>query len=308
MAHQVAYFGPAGTFTEEAALLFVGKNAAKELVPFPSIMAVGSAVKTGMATEGVVPIENSLEGSVNDTLDLLIHEAPAISILGELVLPITHCLLVRPGTKMEQITVVYSHPQALGQCRRFLDQIFSLNSGRPRARLEASLSTAQAVQDMLSAPPEHVHAGPKHSDILIAAVIGAVIGTRRAAQLYGAEILAEGIQDSPNNATRFVLLARQDHARTGHDKTSLCFYIASDRPGALRDILTEFADRGINLSKIESRPSKESLGSYYFLADLEGHRDDPPVAAALQRVRGQTTVLKVFGSYPRFTSEANAQA
>ncbi|MSQ33840.1 MAG: prephenate dehydratase, partial [Dehalococcoidia bacterium] len=253
MAHQVAYLGPAGTFTEEAALLFAGKDAAKELVPFPSIMAVGSAVKTGLTPEGVVPIENSLEGSVNDTLDLLIHEAPAISILGELVLPVTHCLLVRPGTKMDKITVVYSHPQALAQCRRFLDQMFSLNTGRPQARLEASLSTAQAVQDMLSPPSPVAYAGTKPPETLVAAVIG----TRRAAELYGAEILAERIQDSPHNATRFVLLARQDHARTGHDKTSLCFYIASDRPGALRDILTEFADRRINLSKIESRPSKE---------------------------------------------------
>lgn len=283
MTQQVAYFGPPGTFTEEAALLFVGSDAGKELVPYPTIVAVGSAVKTGLATEGVVPIENSLGGSVPDTLDLLIHEAPAIAIQRELVLPITHCLLTRPETKIDEIAVVYSHPQALSQCRRFLDQVFLLNSLRPQVRLEASLSTASAVKDMLTAQTP-----------------AAAIATRRAAQLYGARVLAEGIQDSPNNVTRFVVLARHDHAPTGQDKTSICFYVGHDRPGALRDILTEFADRNINLSKVESRPSQESLGRYYFLVDLEGHRDDQPVADALEGVRAQTSILKVFGSYPRF--------
>jgi prephenate dehydratase len=296
----VAYLGPPGTFGEEAALLHVGQDASKQLIPYPSITAVASAVKTGLAPEGVVPIENALEGSVNETLDLLIRESPAIAISSELVLPIVQCLIVVPGTRLEQIAVVYSHPQALPQCRRFLDEKFGLNTEHPRVRLEASLSTAKAVQDLMQAPEHRPPAPPG------ATGASAAIAPRRAAQLYGAQILAEGIQDSANNVTRFIVLARHDHPRTGRDKTSICFYISQDRPGALRDILAELADRGINLSKIESRPSKESLGRYYFLADLEGHRDDPPVAAALEAIQGQARV-KMFGSYPRAANGGNGR-
>ncbi|MDP2728279.1 MAG: prephenate dehydratase [Dehalococcoidia bacterium] len=272
MTKHLAYFGPAGTFTEEAALAY---DPQARLIPFATIPAVASAVETGMADEGIVPIENSLEGSVPATLDLLIHES-TLFIRQELILPINQHLMVKPGTKVGDVKTVYSHPQPLGQCRRFLERCF------PKAQLVASLSTAAAVEQMLAS--DHP---------------AAAIGPRRAAELYGAEILASNVQDEPSNETRFVVLAKEDHQPTGKDKTSLCFYIPEDRPGALVDILFDFSHRGINLAKIESRPSRESLGKYIFLVDLEGHRQDSTVAEALGTVRAKTSLFKVFGSYPK---------
>ncbi|MBI4288557.1 MAG: prephenate dehydratase [Chloroflexi bacterium] len=270
---RVAYFGPPGTFTEEAALSY---DPQATLIPFPNIAAVVAAVVTGMAEEGVVPIENSIEGSVNDTLDLLIRES-GVLIRQEMVLPIDHCLLVKPGTPTAAIKAVYSHPQALGQCRRFLERCF------PKAELIASLSTAEAVADMMKAN-----------------VAAAAIGTQRAAVLWGAQVLARGIQDYKPNHTRFVVLATTDHAPTGADKTSFCFSFAEDKPGLLLSVLQEFASRNINLAKVESRPSKESLGKYIFLIDLEGHHLDPPVAEALAKVQSRSALFKVFGSYPKY--------
>ena len=274
MAKRIAYLGPAGTFTEEAALFY---DAEAELIPFPSILSVAAAVDTGIADEGVVPIENSIEGSVTDTLDLLIHESRLL-IQRELVLPIEHHLLVKAGTRAKEIDTIFAHPQALGQCRRFLERCF------PKAQVIAALSTAAAVQDMMAF----------HS------LSATAIGTERAAALYGAEILARGIPDQASNVTRFVVLSPTDHPPTGNDKTSLCFSTTEDQPGVLCSILQEFAQRNINLAKIESRPTKESLGKYIFLVDLEGHRDDAIVAEVLEKVQAKTALFKLFGSYPRY--------
>ena len=273
MAKKVAFLGPQGTFSEEAALVY---DPRAELMPFASIPAVAVAVNTGMVDEGVVPIENSIEGSVPDTLDVLIHESRVL-IYRELVLPIEHYLLTKPGTNASDIRTIFSHPQALAQCRRFLERCF------PKAAAVAALSTAAAVEEMMkdSAP-------------------SAAVGTRRAAQLWGAFVLAQGIQDYKPNVTRFVVLALHDHPPTGRDKTSLCFSFAEDRPGQLKGVMDEFASRQINLAKIESRPLKESFGRYYFLADLEGHREDPPVAQALANIKAGTILFKVFGSYPKY--------
>ncbi len=276
MAKRIAYLGPPGTFTEEAALLYA-KEA--ELIPFSSIPAVAAAVDTGMAEEGVVAIENSLEGSVTDTLDLLIHESKLL-IRRELVLPIEHLLLVKPGTEAQEVKAIFSHPQALAQCRHFLERCFS------QAQLLAALSTAAAVEQMMS------YSSP-----------AAAIGTQRAAQLYGAQLLARNIQDRFPNVTRFVVLAPTDHPPTGWDKTSLGFSFAEDRPGLLYGVLKEFAERNINLTKVESRPSKESLGRYIFLVDLEGHREDAPIAEVLAIVKAKTSLFRVFGSYPRYERE-----
>ena len=273
MAKRVAYLGPPGTFTEEAALLH---DETAQLIPFPSIPAVAVAVASGMAEEGVVAIENSIEGSVTDTLDLLIHES-GVLIKEELVLPIEHHLLVKPGIQASEVKVLFSHPQALAQCRHFIERCF------PKVDVVAALSTAAAVEDMMASTHP-----------------AAAIGTNRAAELYGAETLARGIQDVASNVTRFVVLAPTDHPPTGFDKTSLCFSFVDDRPGVLCEVLQKFAQRNINLTKVESRPSKESLGKYIFLIDLEGHHDDAPVSEALQQVRQETSLLKVFGSYPRY--------
>lgn len=275
MAKRIAFFGPAGTYTEEAALRY---DSAADLQPFPTIAAVGQAVSSGVTEEGVVPIENSLEGAVTYTLDLLISQS-GLSICKEIVLPIDHYLMAKPGASMGDIQVVFSHPQALGQCRNFLEQWL------PQAQHTASLSTVAAVVDMKASPAP-----------------AAAIAPRRAAELHGAEIIARSIQDYPNNVTRFVVLARADHPPTGRDKTSICFSYDQDAPSLLYHALGEFAQREINLAKVESRPTKEVLGRYIFLIDCEGHRTDPPVAQALAGIRRQVSMLKVLGSYPRWNS------
>lgn len=272
-ARRLGYLGPAGTNTELACLAY---DAAAARVPYPSIPEVGGAVESGSVDEGVVPIENSVGGSVSVTLDLLAHGS-GLAIRNELVSPITHSLLVREGTKLADIRVIYSHPQALDQCRVYVAWKI------PDAEPVASLSTSAAVEEMLKAD-----------------VPSAAIATERAGELYGAHVLERGIEDFPNNMTRFVVLAETDHPRTGDDKTSICFSFDDDAPGILYSVLGEFATRGINLAKIESRPTREALGSYIFLVDLEGHRDDEFIEAALREVERQTSTLKVFGSYPRY--------
>ena len=272
MLHRLAYLGPPGTFSEEAALQYAPQA---QRIPFASILAVAEAVRSEMVEEGVVPIENSLAGSVTDTLDLLIEES-GLQIRWEMTVPIQHCLLAPPSVQADAIRAIYSHPQALGQCRRFLERCF------PKVQVAATLSTVAAVEEMKAS-----------------AVPAAAIAPHRAAALYGVDVLAQAIQDSPNNLTRFVVLASADHPPTGDDRTSLCFSFSDDRPGLLYEVMGEFARRGINLAKIESRPTKESLGRYIFLVDLVGHREDPDVREALDAVAEHASLLKVFGSYPR---------
>ncbi len=272
----IAYLGPEGTYSEEAAVKYADKIGGDwTLVPFPTIQAVALAVASGIADEGVAPIENSLEGSVTATLDILIQDS-RLSIRNELVIPIAHTLLVVPGTRAADIQTIFSHPQALGQCRAYLEQCF------PNAQKIASLSTVSAIDDVWASP-----------------VPAAAISPQRAAELRNMETLARGIQDNSSNETRFVALAREDHEATGHDKTSICFSFSEDKPGMLYNALGEFAIRNINLAKIESRPTKESLGLYWFLVDFDGHREDPKVQGVLDFIKSQTAMLRVFGSYPR---------
>jgi prephenate dehydratase len=275
-AKRIAFLGPPGTFSEEAALRY---DPTAQLLPFASVAAVAAAVSAGMAEEGVAAIENSIEGSVTDTLDILIHES-RLSIRRELVLPVEHYLLVRPGMQAADVKVLLSHPQALGQCRRFVERCF------PKAEIVAALSTAAAVEEMMTRDN------------------AAAIATSRAAELYAAEILARGIQDRADNLTRFVVLAETDHPPTGNDKTSLAFSFADDRPGLLVSALEEFSSRRINLTKVESRPTKERLGEYIFLLDLAGHRSEGTVAEALKAVEVQASFFRVFGSYPRYMGSA----
>jgi len=275
---RLAYLGPPGTFTQEAAFRY---DADAKQEPFPSIPAVATAVSSGMADEGVVPIENSLEGSVTYTLDLLIQES-SLQIRHELVLPIEPCLMTVEGTERAGIQAIYSHPQALAQCRGFLERCF------PKAEHLASLSTSAAVQDM------------KESKVSAAA-----IAPRLSAELYGAQIIARGIQDNPNNVTRFVILAHSDNPPTGRDKTSLCFSFAEDTSGLLCRALGEFSQRNISLTKIESRPTKNLLGRYFFLIDCEGHKEDPLVKEAIHGLEAMCSMLKIFGSYPKWVEPGN---
>ncbi len=281
MTRTLAYFGPPGTNSEEAAIIYAASvGGGFDLVPLTSITAVAAAVVDGEADEGVVPIENSIEGAVNETLDLLIHADGPLYIRGETVLPIEHLLLAKPGTRKEDVTVIKSFPVAIAQCRGFIAREY------PDAQIEAALSTADAVESVMSRDG------------------AAAIASRRAAERYGAEVLARGIQDRSPNHTRFVTVAREDHAPTGEDRTSLAFTFANeDRPGQIVSALQEFASRSINLSKIESRPSKEKLGTYIFLVDVDGHRLDPALAEALATIEKNCSVFRILGSYPRFRAE-----
>ena len=270
---RVAYLGPPGTFGEEAATRYAP---GEELLPFPSHAAVAAAVESGLADAGVAAIENSINGSVAETLDILIHDTK-LKITAELVVPIHHNLVAQPGTGAGQVAVIYSHPQALGQCRRFIERCF------PRAAIEAALSTTEAVQLALKRDGD-----------------AAAIATLRAAELYGAEVLARSIEDTENNVTRFAVLGQDIPAPTGRDRTSIAFTFAEDRPGSLAAVLTLFAERGINCTKIESRPTREAFGEYVFLIDFEGHLAEQPGASVLAQVRGLCSALKVFGSYPRW--------
>jgi prephenate dehydratase len=248
-------------------------QAAADLVPCATVFAVAKAVADGEVDAGVVPIENSLQGTVTDTVDVLIRDA-SLAVCGEVVLDIEHCLMAKPGTRRDEIDVIYSHPQSLGQCRRYLEAKF------PKARTEASLSNAEAAA------------------VAMKTARSAAIGPARSAEIYGAEILERGIQDSRINKTRFVVLARESGEPTGRDKTSIAIAVAHDRPGTLVSVLHEFSDREINMTKIESRPSGEELGVYIFLIDVEGHRKDPMLAQALAAVKEQSSYFRVFGSYP----------
>ena len=285
----IAYLGPEGTYSEEAALAHTRfaksppraaeavarSGESPHLVPFASIPAAVRAAEEGAADEAVVPVENSLEGIVTHTADILIHHTP-LKIRREIVLPIHHCLVLQPGVDPGDARVVYSHPQALAQCRGYLDRHL------PGAEPVASLSTAGAVRDM------------RRSDRPAAA-----ISSPRAAEISGATVADRDIEDVAGNKTRFVVLADRDAAPTGRDKTSICFDFSEDEAGTLHGALGELAVRGINMIRIESRPDRRSLGRYIFLIDLEGHRKDPAVHEALEGIRARATMFKVLGACPQ---------
>lgn len=272
MSQHIAYLGPAGTHTEMACLEY---NSKAVRLPRPSIIEAANAVSDGLAEECIVPIENSLQGSVTETLDLLIHKS-SLMISNELVLPIEHCLLANKGAKLDDIKIIYSHPQALAQCRLYIAKYL------PQSQEVASMSTSGAVEEM-----------KKYG------IQAAAIASSRASKLYDCQVLARSIADNPNNMTRFVILSKSDHPRTGNDKTSICFSFGQDKSGMLYSTLSEFSERNINLTKIESRPTRESLGQYIFLIDLEGHRQDQIVNQTLLNVKSKVSTFKVFGSYPR---------
>jgi prephenate dehydratase len=274
--HTIAYLGPQGTFSEEAAIAFAAGDASVSLLPLASIPAVVTAIETDAAAVGVLPIENVLEGSVTFTLDLLIHET-SLQIAGEIVIPIRQFLVARPGVRLQDVKVLYAHPQSLGQCRRFVERC--LPGIATVASLSNSAAPAEALADERAA---------------------AAISTLRAAELTGAAILARDIADTPGNVTRFIVLAQGDAAPTGDDKTSFCFAFDEDRSGTLVGALLELAEERINMTKLESRPTKAALGRYIFLVDVNGHREEPHVARALERVRARSSMFKVFGSYPRW--------
>jgi prephenate dehydratase len=275
-AARLAFLGPEGTFTEEALLANMPDG---DLFPYPykSIREVMAAVDDGSAALGLVPIENSLEGSVAVTLDLLGFSDYQVKIVREVTHPIQHQLIARKPLELSRITKVLSHPHAYGQCRAFLDQYL------PDVEHEAANSTADAVRRVSRVDRPW-----------------AAIANRLAAEMYECTIVRPDIEDSVDNRTRFVFLGRQEAAQdlAGKYKTSIVCGIAQDEPGTLLLILSEFAYRHVNLSKVESRPSKQALGHYIFFIDLDGRHDDPAVAQAITCLACKLPWLRVLGSYP----------
>jgi prephenate dehydratase len=272
---RIAFLGPPGTFTEEALLGQTDLSSA-EPVPMRSMPDVLAAAQAREVDYGFVPIENAIEGTVNLTLDALVFEHELL-IQREVITRVKLNLLAPPGTKLRDVSKVVSIPHATAQCRAFFAREL------PGVELEAANSTAEAAQHV----GEHRPPG------------AAAVGTALAAKLYGLDILAEDIEDHPDNSTRFVLVAPGTIPKsTGHDKTSIVCFQHTDQPGSLHAILGQFTARNINLTKLESRPTKQGLGSYCFIIDLEGHVDDEIVADCLRDLHAQLAGVKFLGSYP----------
>jgi len=272
--YKLGFLGPPGSFGEQAALRY-DPNA--NGVPFDNNASVLKALVANQVDRVILPVENSLEGSVMENIDGILREEQ-LSICGEVVLPVEHFFIAAPGSSLRDVRVVMSHPQALGQCRAFLDE---LEQEQP-LQYEAAFSTAGAVEEAVRRTG------------------AAAIGSRRAAELYKGHILAANIADVRNNKTRFVVLDQTDAEPTGDDKTSIAFTTEHDRPGSLIEVLAELPKHGINLTKIESRPSRQELGVYVFLIDFQGHRLDSEVGEALEAVEGHASYFRLLGSYPRF--------
>jgi prephenate dehydratase len=276
---RIAYLGPAGTFTEDALGEAIGDEVF-EAVRTGTIEEAILAVDRGDAARALVPIENSIEGSVRPTLDTLAFEAKEVTIAGEHDYRVRVHLITRPGVELDQIEAVLSHPQPLAQCARFL------RDNLPGVERRSTSSTAAAVR-MVSESERP----------------WAALGARAAASLYDCEVLREGVEDEADNTTRFVWIVRAGAdvpAPAGEPrKTSLVFSeLGEDHPGALVNALAEFSERGVNMTRIESRPLRSGLGRYMFFCDLDGAIDDAPVAAAMAALRAKAESVRVLGSYP----------
>lgn len=281
--HRIAFFGPFGTFTEQA-LRTQPDLATGDVVAYRTVPDVLDAVTSGEVDFGFVPIENSIEGMVNFTLDALAFDHELV-IIREVVLDIHMSLAARPGVALEDITEVLSIPVATAQCHRFLREFL------PHAEIRTASSTAGAAQVVSQDPSSSV----------------AAIAPRLAAELYGLEVLAENIEDHEGNQTRFVVVARSGIPQpTGHDRTALVVYQRADQPGSLISILQEFAARRLNLSNLISRPTKlGGLGDYCFIVFVEGHLADDLLADAMRALHAKQGAVKFFGSWPRADGHAH---
>ena len=266
---RVAYLGPAGTFSEQALLRHFGSSV--DAVPCPTIDEVFRATEAGATDFGIVPVENSSEGAVNRTLDLLLQSPLAIS--GEVSVPVRQNLMTRSGS-LDGVRRIASHPQSLAQCAGWLDRNAA---GVERVPVASNAEAARLASD----------------DPATAAIAG-----EHAAQRYGLQLVARSIQDDPNNRTRFAVIGRHACAPSGADQTSLILSVP-DRAGAVHARIEPFARHGVSMKRFESRPARQGLWEYYFYIDVIGHRDDPPVAAALSELKSQAAFCKVIGSYPR---------
>lgn len=272
---RISYLGPKGTFSEEAMIKYIEGRESCKIIELNSIPEVIECLSRNMCDEAVIPIENSIEGSVNVAVDMLINDANGIMIKGEIIIPISHCLIANARIEFKDVHCILSHPQAIAQCKEFIYKNF------PKAEIKTAESTSQAVQAIKT-----------YSNTV-------AIGPERAANIYGMTVLAKDIQDVKDNYTRFLILSHQDCGNTGNDKTSLVFSVANS-PGSLYKVLEALANENINMTKIESRPSRKKLGEYVFWVDIEGHKNDAHINYALKRLNGKTDFLKILGSYPIF--------
>ena len=269
----IAFLGPIGTYTEEAALKQFGKGC--DAIVCGSIDEVFRTLEADQADYAVVPVENSTEGAVGLTLDLLLSSP--VKICGEVTLPIHHCLLSKQ-TDISEISHVFSHVQSLAQCHEWLNRVL------PMVQREAVTSNAFAAQMI-------------HDLVATDDTFAAAIASKRAAELFDLNILAENIEDDPKNTTRFLVLGKHDVAASGEDKTSLAIS-TKNKPGAMVDLLEPLSRHGVSMTKLESRPSKQGLWDYVFYIDIEGHQTDEKVKAALVDLNDRASVVKVLGSYP----------
>ncbi len=267
---EVAFQGEVGAYSEEAAFQFFGSSI--QIRPCETLEKVFKAVEEEGVQFGVVPVENSLEGSISRAYDLMLDSS--LMVCGEMELRVIHCLIASPGVGLDTVKRVYSHPQALGQCRNFLKHL--------NAELIPTYDTAGSVKMI----KEKGLTG------------SAAIASARAAEIYGLKAIAQGIEDNPNNFTRFFILSKEDSSPSGNDKTSIVFS-AKDKPGALYDVLGEFARRKVNLTKLESRPTRQKPWQYNFYLDFDGHREDRQAQEALQSLEKISIFVKVLGSYPK---------
>ena len=267
---KVAFQGEKGAYSEMAVYKFFGSSV--DVKPCRDFKDVFEGVEKQEAQHGVVPIENSLEGSINQTYDLFLKHN--LKVCGEVVVRVSHCLVANKGTALEQVKTVYSHPQALAQCRNFLER-----SGWDLIPTYDTAGSAKMLKEK------------KLKD-------AAAIASEKAAELYGLKILAREIEDNPNNYTRFFVLSKEDSPKTANDKTSIIF-AAAHKPGSLYQALGEFAKRGISLTKIESRPTKQTPWEYNFYLDFEGHRSEPRCMEALEALKEYSAFIKILGSYPK---------
>ncbi len=266
----VAFQGEIGAYSEEAAFHFFGPSV--KVKPCESFDDVFKVVEEAEVPFGIVPIENSLEGSISRVYDLLLNSS--LKVCGEIELRVVHCLIANPGARVDLIRKVYSHPQALGQCRAFLKHM--------NCELIPAYDTAGSVKMVKG----------------MGIIDGGAIASAKAAEIYGMEIIASEIEDNPNNFTRFFILSKQDSPPSGNDKTSIVFSV-KHKPGALYEFLKELAVRNINLTKLESRPTRQKPWNYNFYLDFEGHRQDKASREALEYLEETSLFVKVLGSYPK---------
>ena len=265
---RIAFLGPEGTFTHDAALKHFGHSVTT--APHGAIDEVFRDVEAGLAHYGVVPVENSTEGVVNHTLDMFMNSP--LKICGEVELRIHHCLLSKEND-LSEVKRLYAHQQALAQCREWLDEHLK---GVPRIAVSSNAKAARIASEEEGA---------------------AAIASNTAAEIYGLGLLEANIEDEPDNTTRFLIISQESPLPSGKDKTSMLLSTAN-RPGGLVDLLKPVSDSGISMTRIESRPSRRGMWEYVFFIDIEGHKDDPRVAKALKALEERAAMLKVLGSYP----------